>query len=204
MENLMKKFLLFLSFGISLLFSPYLIFLTFFSALSFIFAKDLRQFLPSLLVGFLFLALIPGAYILWGLETKAIYDLHISHLKERKWPFIIIAISALVGSIIFYYLDVKQPILVLATAYTVNAALIAVITLFWKISIHMALFSGMVTVLIMLFGIQFWPFYLFLLPLGWARVYRKNHTLAHIFLGAVLGFAVTLLIYYFFGYQIKG
>jgi membrane-associated phospholipid phosphatase len=63
------------------------------------------------------------------------------------------------------------------------------------------MYSALSTIAIILFGIKFWWLYLLLLPLGWARVYRRRHTLWQVVAGALLAFFLSIIIFWFFGYQ---
>ncbi|HLC39079.1 MAG TPA: phosphatase PAP2 family protein [Patescibacteria group bacterium] len=202
--DLKNRFLDALSFVISGIFSPYLLSVFFVLAVAFISTVDVTKFLPWILVGLFFLAAVPIIYIFWLHETDQISDLHMSNHQERKLPFLVSAVSALIGVIILFLMHAATPILAVTTAYAVNALVICGVTLYWKISIHSASFAASALILMLFFGAKFWPLFLFWIPLAWARVHRKKHTPDQVLAGAVLATLLTIIVFYAFGYKIGG
>jgi membrane-associated phospholipid phosphatase len=76
---------------------------------------------------------------------------------------------------------------------------LTIITLIWKISLHAATMTAMVTILVLFSGSIFLWFYLFLIPIIWARLVLKQHTPAQLGAGIALGVSVTLVAYKVFG-----
>lgn len=189
------------AFIISAVLSPYIMVLVFAVVMIYSYSENLRQFLPWMLTFLIFAVLIPGLYALWLLETKKITDLHMSNLKERKKPFVFASISAFVGAIILFWMGASQQVSVMAITYAINAIIVAIITQFWKISIHTSLFSSVVTIAVILFGLPYAWFYLILIPLSWSRIHRKRHTIWQAVAGAFLAFLVTAIIFWLFGYM---
>ena len=72
----------------------------------------------------------------------------------------------------------------------VNMVLILLITLQWKISIHLLTLASSVALLYLQFGaFAFWL--LFLVPiLMWSRIYLKAHTFMQTLVGSLIGFLV--------------
>ena len=68
-----------------------------------------------------------------------------------------------------------------------SVAVLALVTVVWKISIHCAVASGTVTLLCLTYG----PFVAFgyglVVLLGWARVVSGDHSVAQVVAGSVLG-----------------
>lgn len=194
------KFFNYIAFGISAVLSPYAAAAIFITLVIYQYAQNLNQFLPWMLTFFVFAIIVPGFYILWQLEAKNIQDIHMAKLSERKIPFLIAAVSSVVGAIILYYLHAARPVFVISVVYAVNTVVIAIITQFWKISVHTGMFASIATITLVIFGTQFWWLYLFLIPLSWARVFRRRHTIWQTVLGAVLVSLLTLSTFWFFGY----
>lgn len=190
----------YIAFGISALFSPYITGAIFILIITYVYSKNLGQFLPWMGIAFFFAVIIPGVYILWLVEKKIIYDIHISSLRDRKIPFMVAGISATIGAIALFLVDAAKPVVVMGVAYAVNAIAISLLTLFWKISVHTALFSSIMTVIVILFGIQYAWFYLILIPLSWSRIHRHRHNLNQVIGGAMIAFVLTSLVFWFFGY----
>lgn len=195
-----KSFTDCVAFLISAILSPYIMVLVFAVVMIYSYSENLQQFLPWMLTFLIFAVLVPGLYALWLLESKKITDLHMSKLEERKRPFIFASISALVGAVVLFLMGASQQVAVMAITYAINAIVVAIITQFWKISIHTALFSSVVTITVILFGLPYAWFYLILIPLSWSRIHRKRHTIWQAVAGAFLAFIITTLIFWMFGY----
>ncbi|MBM2820540.1 MAG: hypothetical protein HW405_300 [Candidatus Berkelbacteria bacterium] len=199
-EKNQRNFWDFLAFGISAFLSPYVTAGIFILIITFTYAKNLKEFLPWISIGFLFAIIIPGTYILWLIEKRDIRDFHLSDHNQRKIPFMIAGISAVIGAIALYLIQAAKPVIVMGAAYAANSVGISILTVFWKVSVHTALYSSVVTVIVILFGISFAPLYLILIPLSWARVYRQRHTLSQVIGGAMIAFVVTALVFWLFKY----
>ena len=195
-----RKFEDYIAFIISTILSPYISATAFIIIVTYAYSQNLTQFLPWMGTFFLFAILIPAIYVLWQMEIGKIADIHISDQHERKIPFFVAGISSIIGMIILIALQAAKPVIVIAVAYAVNALAVAIVTQFWKISIHTALFSSVCTVAIIIFGWHFAWLYLLLLPLAWSRVHRHRHTLLQVVAGALLAFVLTIATFWAFGY----
>jgi membrane-associated phospholipid phosphatase len=69
------------------------------------------------------------------------------------------------------------------------------VTVVWKISIHCAVASGSVAILALTFGPLALCGYVLVALLGWSRVAVKDHTVAQVVAGAVLGAGAAALAY---------
>jgi membrane-associated phospholipid phosphatase len=190
----------FLAFLISLLFSPYVTAAIFILIITYTNSKNLMEFLPWMGIAFVFAIIIPGAYVLWLVEKKEVSDLHLSKHSQRKIPFLFTAVSSLVGALALNLIGAAKPVVVMGVAYAANAVAIALLTQFWKISVHTALYSSVVTVIVIIFGVKFSLLYLILIPLSWSRVYRQRHSLNQVVGGAMMAFVITCLVFWLFHY----
>jgi len=190
----------YLAFFVSAILSPYITATVFITVIVYRYSETFAQFLPWILTFFLFAILLPGIYVLWLFETRQIKNVHINNIKDRKTPFLLLAFSSAVGAVLLWLLGAARPVVVIGVVYAVNATVIAMITQYWKISVHTAMFSSIATITIILFGIQFWWLYLFLIPLTWARITRKRHTIWQAVSGSILAFFFTALVFWVFGY----
>jgi len=200
MKTNWHKFFNYIAFGISAVLSPYAAAAVFMVIVVYSYAQDLNQFLPWMLTFFLFAIIVPGFYILWLLETKKIQDIHMARIEDRKLPFVVAALSAIIGAILLYFLHAARPVFVISVVYAINTLAIGLITQWWKISVHTGMFASIATVSVIIFGAQFWWLYLFLIPLIWARVYRRRHTIWQATAGAFLVSFLTLATFWAFGY----
>ena len=120
--------------------------------------------------------------------------------NDRKTPLLVAAVSSVVGAAVLFCLHAARGVFVISVAYALNSVVIGIITQWWKISVHTAMFASIATVAVIVFGWQFWWLYLILLPLAWSRIYRKRHTVWQTIMGALTTTAVTLFIFFLFGY----
>lgn len=188
------------AFLISAFFSPYITATVFIVVIIYNSSHDIREFLPWMVTFLLFSLIIPGIFVLWRMEVGLVHDLHIADKNERKAPFLVAGISAIIGLVILLLMHAAHPVIVVAVAYAANTVLIAIITQYWKISIHTALFSSVATIAVILYGATFWWLYLILIPLSWSRVHRKRHTPLQAAAGAMLAFIGTVAVFWAFGY----
>jgi hypothetical protein len=81
--------------------------------------------------------------------TNQISSIQLTHLKERKWPF---AVTAL-GYIFSFYLLNKAGVSIIILKYLLAGSLtvvcIAIISNFWKISVHMASIGALLSLLVL-------------------------------------------------------
>lgn len=190
----------YVAFGISAIFSPYIMAVIFAVFLTYKYSQNMAQFLPWVLTFLIFGTIIPGFYVLWLMETEKIRDIHISDPKERRIPFLIAGISSIIGAVVLVFLGAAKPVIVMGVIYAVNAFTVALITYYWKISIHMVMLAAVVTVAVIIFGGTWAWLYLFLIPLAWSRVHRKRHTILQATAGALLAFVLTTAVFWGFGY----
>jgi hypothetical protein len=76
-----------------------------------------------------------------------------------------------------------------------SVAVLAAITLVWKISIHCAVAAGSVTILALVYGPLVFCGYLLVGLLGWSRIAVRDHTTPQVVSGSVLGAAAAFLAY---------
>ena len=149
--------------------------------------------------------LLPLVSVFWLIQTGKVSSLEMNNHKERSWPLFKTAIWMSIGYYLLQRLLLYTPIL---KAELLGAILIvllsAIISKFWKISLHLLAIGGLVGVFIALQIIYGNFLYLILLfiflsgVLGFARIKQKAHNSAQIYVGFLLGLSVeliTLLVY---------
>jgi membrane-associated phospholipid phosphatase len=102
--------------------------------------------------------------------------------------FILIIFSS--ASLVFYLLDVPYVLQVFTYVGAVQAVVMLLITLRWKISGHGAGAAAFALLLWALFGPAAAPAFLLVPIVIWARVYTDRHDLLQTIIGAVAGFAL--------------
>lgn len=149
--------------------------------------------LPAILLGIPLIAVAPIVMVLYSFK-KGYVDLHVSEGERRPVFFLPAIVAYLSAATVFLFLNCEI-LYNLSMAYLSMSFTVLLVTLFWKISIHMAALTGPITALILVFGATYAPLYLLALPLGWARTELEAHTVSQVVLGAAVGIAVTALVY---------
>jgi membrane-associated phospholipid phosphatase len=131
---------------------------------------------PSLLVGYL-------------LKTGRITDLHMSSIKERRWPYITSVFGAIVAFIIIEIFHGPELLSCLSIFAIIELTSLAIITNFWLISIHATSMAAATLICALVFGA--WTL-IVLLPLTilicLVRLFLRRHNIAQIVAGLALGF----------------
>lgn len=145
------------------------------------------------LLGIALIAVAPIALVLYLLARDRI-DVHRSD-EERPPVFFLPPVVAYGFAAIVFGMSGCTTLYLLSTAYLLITFVVLIVTLFWRISIHMAGLMAPITALILVFGMQYSPLYLLAVPLAWARTELRAHTLPQVVLGAVVGVVTTTIVY---------
>ncbi len=176
---------------ISEIFGPHLWMPLLLVALTFNTGLNLEQIkivFPSL---FFSLILIPFVYLHLALKLGWVSHWDLPKKEERRAIFILLIVCSLVSFVVvntyatLLFRDIFMMFLILGL-------ISAVITFFWKISIHMLLDTMGTLILNYLFDWQL-LFLFILIPLvAWARFKLKRHTISQI----VAGFSLSLIVFF--------
>jgi membrane-associated phospholipid phosphatase len=135
--------------------------------------------------------LAPMGYLLWLFRRGLVSDLDVQQREERARP-LAFTLAAMLTAVVTLGLASAPPVLLAVTgAQLAQTALVLIITLRWKISVHGAAVAACVALLLYVVGHQA-ALALLALPLvGWSRVRLHRHTPAQTVAGALLGGLVT-------------
>lgn len=138
---------------------------------------------------------IPLIYMILGRKTGGVSDFELSRRAERP-RFIAVSIgSDLLALALLIFLGGPHLLRVMVLAYLCLGLAMMTISSIWKISLHLAGFSGFATALTFIFGPAALIAYLGLPVLAWARWHRRKHTVAQLIAGALVGGAITFLVF---------
>jgi len=120
--------------------------------------------------------------------------------RQRTAIYVLSGVCAAVGYVIL--LISKAPLMLRAAFATGLSGVIAftVINLWWKISLHTALVTALVTVMVILYGWIATAGLVLVLLIAWARLALRQHSLAQVVAGAVLAALITVAAFYLFGF----
>mgnify|MGYP001024343891 FL=1 len=149
--------------------------------------------LQAVSLGIPTIAVAPIVMVLYFFK-KGYVDLHVSQGERRPMFFIPALAAYMSAAVVFLSLNCKI-LYLLSVSYLSMSLIVLLVTLFWKISIHMAGLTGPITALTLVLGANYALLYLLALPLGWARTELEAHTVPQVLSGAVVGVGVTALVY---------
>jgi membrane-associated phospholipid phosphatase len=142
------------------------------------------------IVAALFESVLPFLYILRGVRRGDLTDRHIGDHRQRRGPLLVGLASVTAGFVVLVALDAQRELLAAVVAGGVGLVVAAVVNHWWKMSIHTAVASGAMVVLMLVYG---WPLVgtaPLVAAVGWSRVALKDHTPAQVVVGALVGAAV--------------
>jgi len=153
-----------------------------------------RDAIVYFLVSLVLVAGGPAILILSLTHWKVISDSDLTDRRERSLPYFILVGMYLVSFGLYSILEAPSPLLGITASYVFVTLAGALVSFFWKISMHLAGIAGPVTALVVYVHPLFALAYLLLLPVGWARLSLRKHTLLQVVCGSLYSAAVTLVI----------
>lgn len=142
------------------------------------------------IIAVVFATLIPFAYLVRGVRRRQLTDIHVRRREQRTLPLLVGIGSAAFLFGLLLWLGAPRDLLALIGAMVAGLAISLVVTLFWKISVHVGAVTGAITILAIVVG----PVLLLLAPLvalvAWARIELSDHTVAQVIGGSLLGASV--------------
>jgi membrane-associated phospholipid phosphatase len=145
----------------------------------------------ALAIGLIFGTVIPLAVVYALKQRGVIPDIYASRRESRLFPFMGAILSYLVGALGLRWIAAPSIVTALMLCYLGNSVILMVISCRWKISVHASGIAGPGTVLLFAVGAGALPFFILLLPVGWARIRLGAHTTGQVFVGALLTIGTT-------------
>jgi len=137
--------------------------------------------------------------IIYLVRSQKLESAFINVRKQRTKLYLLAGVCAGVGCIIFPYLGAPKELMATFVAGLSAVVVFMCINLLWKISLHTALVTASVIVLIILYG-SIATVTVVLIPLiAWARIELKHHSLAQVAAGALLAASIVVVVFYLFG-----
>ena len=150
-----------------------------------------RSPLYQLVIAIVFATLVPLGLLFYLTRKRIIPDLYASDRDSRAIAFVGVLISYFLGGVALGLTRAIPIVTGLMLCYFVNGFIAMLISLKWKISVHAWGITGPLTSLIFQFGLLLSPIWLLVVPVGWARLEMKAHTLSQILAGAMIAIPLT-------------
>ena len=144
---------------------------------------------------FHFFSLLPVFFIFILFRLGRVSNLNLEVKEQRTLPLLFVIGAACIGLGIFYVIGAPREIIWAGIAYIANGVIFGAITQVWKISFHTGVFTGCVTVLVLILHDARFAWLFLLVPLiAGARVRRKRHTLVQTVVGALIALINTVVV----------
>ncbi len=141
----------------------------------------------------------PVAFILWLVRRGEVSDFDLRQRDQRIRPYLFTLVCLSGMALVISLAGAPRILAALGWATAIQMALLMLITLRWKISLHTAAVAGTVAVLWNVWGTAA----IWLLPIiplvAWARLRLRCHTLSQTVAGTAVGLALTGVIMYLAG-----
>jgi membrane-associated phospholipid phosphatase len=147
------------------------------------------------LLAALFAAVLPTVFISWGIRHGHWSDRNVGARQPRLIVLAFIIASVGAGLSLLFVLGAPRLLTGYLCFMLASVAVLAAITTVWKVSIHCAVASGSVAILALSYGPLALGGYVLVALLGWSRVALKDHTVAQVVAGSVLGAGAAVLAY---------
>lgn len=134
-------------------------------------------------------ALLPAVYMVWGLKTGRISNWDIRKKEERRELYFLTVFAHLFGVVLAFLIG-KYVLFKILLVFWSLAVVFAIVTYFWKISVHAGTNAALVAFCNHFYGWdRYWWLVGVLLLVLWARVEGKNHDWGQVLVGAGMALA---------------
>lgn len=158
------------------------------------YTQSTQQLLVWTAIGTLILV-VPGllyATVSWRQEKQIDFDL--SRREDRVVPLLLTTLGAVIIGYLVADRSGDTNLRLLGNILVMMLVSLTIITLVWKISLHAATLTALVTLIILFRGPYFGVLYLGIIPVAWARLVLKQHTAAQLVAGSLIGVATTAVV----------
>lgn len=143
----------------------------------------------------LFAGVLPYAFLLHGVRRGRYGDRHVKVREQRMIPLLFAGGCVVTGLALLALLGAPRELTALAVAMLTGLVVTLAVTTVWKISVHTAVAAGTAVILTLVFGAALavvWPI---VAVTAWSRVVLRDHTVAQVLAGAVMGALVAGLVF---------
>jgi membrane-associated phospholipid phosphatase len=147
-------------------------------------------------VAVLFVCVLPLAAVVVLVRMGKVTDRHVSDRKQRFPVLAMSVVSLLAGLGVLLAINAPYSVIVVVLAIVGGVVVLAVISLFWKISGHAGAIALTTVITVLILGAPWIPLLLLIPAVGWSRVVLRAHTVAQVVAGALVGGGVTAALWW--------
>lgn len=134
-----------------------------------------------------FVCLLPLAYVLLMVRLGKLSDHHVSNRRDRAPLLMLALVSVFVGLLVLNAVHAPVSVSAMILALIGGIAVLAAVSLVWKISGHASAISSAAVMVVLMFGPAWWPLLLLVPAVGWSRVVLRDHTVSQVIAGSLFG-----------------
>ena len=134
-----------------------------------------------------FSSVIPYGIIWLGVRRGQLTDHHIGRREQRRRPLLLGLACVLIGITALVLLRAPRELIAMVVVMFVVGLGATLVNHYWKLSIHAAVASGSVAVLVLVFGPALLAGAALVALVGWSRVVLRDHTTAQVLAGTCAG-----------------
>jgi membrane-associated phospholipid phosphatase len=138
-------------------------------------------------LGAFLVCVLPFAYVLIMVRLGKLSDHHVSDRKERAPLLMLALVSVVVGLLVLNLINAPTSVSEMILALIGGIAVLAAVSLVWKISGHASAISAAAVIAALIFGPAWLPLLLLVPAVGWSRVVLRAHTPAQVIAGSLFG-----------------
>jgi membrane-associated phospholipid phosphatase len=147
-------------------------------------------------VAVLFVCVLPLAAVVVLVRMGKVTDRHVSDRRQRFPVLAMSVVSLLAGLGVLLAINAPYSVIVVVLAIVGGVVVLAVISLFWKISGHAGAIALTTVITVLILGAPWIPLLLLIPAVGWSRVVLRAHTVAQVVAGALVGGGVTAALWW--------
>ncbi|GAA4052860.1 hypothetical protein GCM10023063_46480 [Arthrobacter methylotrophus] len=138
-------------------------------------------------LGAFFVCVLPLAYVLAMVRLGRLSDHHVSDRRERAPLLMLALVSVVLGLLVLNAIHAPTSVSVMILALIGGIAVLAAVSIVWKISGHASAISAAAVIAALIFGPAWLPLLLLVPAVGWSRVMLRDHTLGQVIAGSLFG-----------------
>ncbi|MFF3737531.1 hypothetical protein [Streptomyces sp. NPDC002566] len=146
-------------------------------------------------VGAFFAAVVPLAFIKYGMRKGFVGDRHVGARPARLVVMSLALLSVAAGILLMVAAGAPRTMTALIVTMLVSLTVLVAITFAWKISVHQAVSAGACAILVQTYGVWTAVGFLLVVLVGWSRVELGDHTRNQVVAGTILGAVVAATVF---------
>ncbi len=154
---------------------------------------NLTEKVISTVIAVSFSCLFPIASLWYLLQKGTVESIDVVVREQRPWPLTLASINYFVGFLLLSSVQAPELVQGLMFCYGTNTLVVALITIWWKVSVHTTAMSALLVALTYSFGPWVLPFFLLVSLVGISRVVLNRHTVSQVIIGGLLGLVLTAI-----------